>query len=196
MCSPKPRSSQENYAAWEAAVPLMTNPFILYDLMIFAGGAWFFPSLVISLGLWLWLPPSEPVPVLELFQLMALVVLVFLAFFALVGLTLMGNRFFARYVLNGSGVSYETARGVGSGLGRCRYGGLRPWGISSNEVSYQASKWILWEKLQVIREHPSWRVISLCSSVMPVVRLYCPDQETYQRALALCREELGRRQAP
>ncbi len=200
MATAKEKNSpkKENYAAWEAGVPMMTNRFILYDLVIFAGAAWFFPSALISLAVALFVTPSDPVLIFAVFRLIALIVLVFLAFFALVGLVMMRNRFFVRYVINGSGVSYESARGASAGLeaGQGGYFCLRPFRGEPGQVRYQTSKWIVWEKLLEIKEHRSSRVISLCNSVLPVVRLYCPDDETYQRALAICREELERRRAP
>lgn len=183
----------ENYVSWEVTVPLMTNRFILYDLLIFSGVGWSVPSMIASLAA-VWLASRvDWVMIFSIFRLVAICILFFLAFFAAVGLLLMKNRFFARYVINGSGISFETARGASAGLDVAgHYFSLMASPCSAGQVEYKTSKWVTWDKFAEIRIHPGDRVISLCGQFLPMIRLYCPDEQVYSKALAICREEMER----
>lgn len=187
----------ENYLSWEAGVPFMTNPFILYDLLLFCGLAWFVPSTVVSVTISLISPPADVELVFNIFKLVALILVIFALFFAVASLFFLKNRFFSRYVLNGSGVALETAKGA-SALTERRVGGsffaIRPYKIKEQAVSgYGSAKWVPWEKVAEVKAHRSLRVISLTGGILPVMRLYCPDSATFDAALELCHEELSRR---
>ena len=186
----------ENFLTWEAGVPLMTNLFILYDLLVFSGLAWFVPSTLVSVIV-SWLePPADPAVVFSVFKLMAAIVLIFLGFFFVAGVFFLRNRFFARYVLNGSGSDCETAKGASpkiSFTSWAHFFSAAPWPVPEGSVSgWGKGKWIEWHRVRAVVPHRWCRTVTLSSGWVAIQRLYCPDQKTYEQVLAICLEEVER----
>ena len=170
---------------WEAVIPLFTNPFIWADtakavaipLVLFGG------LIVIILA-----GDSNPDwgGAAGLLAICAAVVLVLLIF---VELVVFGNRFAARFSLDRNGASYESGR-----AGRAvRKAGLIVGVLAGSALvtggsllaSTMASLHIGWKDVKKVTPFPGRKVITLSNSWRPVLRLYCPDQATYESASKL-----------
>ncbi len=172
---------------WEHPIHLLTNPFVLGDVLV-VGGA----SLVGMQGLLLligWLVDGELVFIPPLFW--ALVLGVFLALYVLAAVLVFQNHIPACYSLDERGATMET------GGGKRRFnpvlfvlsivavspGGMR---MAFGERPREAAS-IRWREVRRVRVCRRWRVISLWDGWHPVVRLYCPPR-MWEKVLARVEE--------
>lgn len=192
----------EPFVGFESAVPMVTNRFLLYDYLIFMGCGWFFFSAAVASvwKVWSLFFPSDVGPGFwTVFKSVGVLSAGFLVFYFIVAqlcaLLFLRNRYYVRYVLNGSGISCETKRGAAVDAPRQarswgKFFSLRPWGYPEGEMSrWGRPKWVEWDKVPLAVLHPRDRVITLSTGFLPVVRLYCPTQEVYSRALELVRDK-------
>jgi hypothetical protein len=176
---------------WEAVIPLFTNPFMWADLakalsvpLVLFGGL-----IVIILA-----DDSNP-DWGGAAGLLAICAAVVLGLFVITELVVFRNRFAARFSLDHAGVSYEsgrTARAVrkaGLIVGLLAGSPLLTGG--SLLASSMASLRIGWKDVKKVTPFPKRKVITLSNSWRPVLRLYCPDRETYEAALQLIAEGAG-----
>lgn len=161
---------------WEYDVPLLTNPFMLWDIarvfvisaVIIEGIGWLMTFLLTDGGFWLPL------------QIWLVALGVIAGLFVLVGLIL-ANRFSMRFVVNAKGASSMVSRREGK---RRIYRVLKWVGIGlflfSGQMigtpSPQGGESIPWREVHKVTVHRRLRVISLRDSWHVVLRLYCPKE--------------------
>lgn len=192
-------ASQENYLSWEAAVPLATNRFLLYDYWTFIALAWLILTLVLASALYLLTPATEVLTFWGLFVYagygVGLVLLTIFAFFLVASLLFLRNRFFVRYVINGQGVSYETCSGASADAGAeaktlKRYLSLKPWLIEEGVLrKWKLVKWIRWTQVDRLVFHPRTGVLTLSGGLLPILRLYVGDPNLYQKVSQVVNQE-------
>lgn len=167
---------------FEVAIPLITNPWIWVDMGKALGVAY---GLLLMLMFWiLWDEPWADVwPAWRVVTLCVLAVLVLLL---AVSLFVLRNRVVARFTLDGRGVHYESgslAGRVGTVVGLLS---LNPLVMGSGLLAEaQSSLFLPWKDVRKVTEFPRWNVITLSNGWRPVLRLYCVDAPTFERARAV-----------
>jgi hypothetical protein len=174
---------------WETVIPLLTNPFLWADLakalsvpIVLFGGL----IVIILAG------DSDP-DWGAAAGLMVIGATVILALFVIVELAVFRNRFAARFSLDHRGVSYESGRTARA----ARKAGLIAGVLAGSSfliggsllASSTTSLHIRWKEVKKATPFPRLKVITLSNSWRPVLRLYCPDHETYEAALRLIADD-------
>lgn len=185
--------------AWEALVPIVTNPCIIGDVAMFSCMAFAFPAVVIPIAAnFLGYAPTRP-GLSAFFGLLGIIIGAFDAAYLLFSLFGLRNRFVARFVLNNKGVSMENGRPErGSSLGLSFGQALSvrtfplPAVAAGVKVAYKTSKWLPWDRFRKAVVHDGIGVVSLSSGLLPLIRLYCPDEATFRRAAAFAAERIER----
>jgi hypothetical protein len=164
--------------SWEVNTPLLTNQFIMYDLL----KVWGFSTLFLGLlmagialydGHWRTLVDMAPVVGAVSAGLIVLLILVMLVFF--------GNRFPMGFRLSPQGamVASLSRRGrwgnrlaviLGALAGKPGVAGAGLLGMAQETVG------VAWDEVRRVNIHAPARVISLMDSWHVVVRLYCTPQ--------------------
>jgi hypothetical protein len=164
--------------SWEISVPLLTNRFILYDLL----KVWGITSLILFLILtgiavydWKWRSFTGMLPVVGLVSagLLGLLILVMLVFF--------WNRFPMGFSLGpqGARVVSLSRRGrwgnrlaviLGALAGKPGVAGAGLLGLAQETVT------VVWDEVRRVKVHAPDRVISLMDSWHVAMRLYCTPQ--------------------
>ena len=173
--------------SWQVNVPLLTDQFIMYDLL----KVWGVSTLILFLIMvaiftfernWRSLISMLPLVGLTSLGLLVLFVLVMLVFF--------GNRFPMGFILSPQGamVASLSQRGrwgnrlaviLGALAGKPGVAGAGLLVMSRESVG------ISWDEVRRLNIHPETRVISLMDSWHVVLRLYCTPQNYDQVLLAL-----------
>ena len=176
---------------WEAGISLVTNPFIWADLVKGLGLSWIVFIALATGILWdeSW---AERWPAWGVVTLCHLFVA---ALFAAVCVVVFRNRFATRFTLTSKGALYESGRlaskaataGVVAGLLA-----LNP-GLAGASLlaSTQNSLMLPWREVKKCTCFPRRQVITLSNFWRPVLRLYCPDEATYQQALDYLTAHMG-----
>ena len=175
--------------AWEVLVPIVTNPCIIGDVLMFSCMAFVFPAVIVPVAAnFLGYVPTRP-GLLAFFGLLVIIIAAFDAAYLLFSLAGLGNRFAARFVMNSKGVSMENGRPErGSSLGLSFGQALSvrmfplPAGAAGAKVAYKTSKWLPWDRFRKAVVHDGIGVVSLSSGVLPLMRLYCADDATFRKA--------------
>ena len=182
--------------AWEVLVPIVTNPCIIGDVVMFSCMAFAFPAAVIPVAAnFLGYAPTRP-GLLAFFGLLGIIIGAFDAAYLLFSLFGLRNRFVARFVLNNKGVSMENGRlerGSSSGLTFGQALSVRVFPLPAGaRVAYKTSKWLPWDRFRKAVAHDGIGVVSLSSGLLPLIRLYCPDEATFRKAAAFAADRIER----
>ncbi len=182
--------------AWEVLVPIVTNPCIIGDVLMFSCMAFAFPAVVIPIAAnFLGYAPTRP-GLMAFFGLLVIIIGTFDAAYLLFSLLGLRNRFVARFVLNNKGVSMENGRlerGSSSGLSFGRSLSARVFSLPAGvKVEYRTSKWLPWDRFRKAVTHEGIGVVSLSSGLLPLIRLYCADDATFLKAAAFAAERIER----
>ena len=182
--------------AWEVLVPIVTNPCIIGDVVMFSCMAFAFPAAVIPVAAnFLGYAPTRP-GLLAFFGLLGIIIGAFDAAYLLFSLLGLRNRFVARFVLNNKGVSMENGRlerGSSSGLSFGQALSVRMFPLPAGaKVGYKTSKWLPWDRFRKAVVHDGIGVVSLSSGLLPLIRLYCADEATFRKAAAFAAERIER----
>ncbi|MBI4879975.1 MAG: hypothetical protein HY812_10010 [Planctomycetes bacterium] len=177
---------------WEAGIPLVTNPFLWVDMGKALGIAYVFFSCLM-----LWILREEPwEEIWPAWRVVTFCVLGVLGLLLFVCLAVYRNRFAARFLLDAQGVRYESGRlakaaaGIAVAAGAlCRSAALAGSGLLA---ASQSSLFLRWQEVRKVSAFPRFKVITLSNSWRPVLRLYCPDGATYERALAIAGASIRR----
>ena len=169
---------------WEYDIPLITNRFILYDLIKALGISGFILVLLLA-GITVFSGDLRDLPSMFALAAICLGIFCFSMLFAM--LVFFGNRIPTRFELNKRGarvlnVSRRSRVGnrLAMVLGLLRGSqGLSTAGAGMLAVSQERTE-IKWRDVRKIHLHPAQRVISLMNSWRVVVRLYCTP-ENYER---------------
>ncbi len=191
----RPESCGE-VVAWEVLVPIVTNPCIIGDVVMFSCMAFAFPAAVIPVAAnFLGYAPTRP-GLLAFFGLLGIIIGAFDAAYLLFSLLGLRNRFVARFVLNNKGVSMENGRlerGSSSGLTFGQALSVRVFPLPAGvRVGYKTSKWLPWDRFRKAVAHDGIGVVSLSSGLLPLIRLYCADEATSRKAAAFAAERIER----
>ena len=182
--------------AWEALVPIVTNPCIIGDVAMFSCMAFAFPAVVIPVAAnFLGYAPTRP-GLLAFFGLLGIIIGAFDAAYLLFSLLGLRNRFVARFVLNNKGVSMENGRlerGSSLGLSFGQALSVRMFPLPAGvRVGYKTSKWLPWDRFRKAVAHDGIGVVSLSSGLLPLIRLYCADEATFRKAAAFAADRIER----
>ncbi len=161
-------------ATWETRVPLLTNPFIVYDAV---------KATLISAAIFLgliglccaFLDDYEPVAAVS--RLMVISVPGILLLLALVCLVFFPRGFPARFWITSKGVSWDFTI---SKRGAAAANPLSP-------AAATAAGRLRWREILAVHEHQSRRVICLRNNWRVVIRLYCLP-ENYETCVRLIRK--------
>lgn len=182
--------------AWEVLVPIVTNPCIIGDVVMFSCMAFAFPAAVIPVAAnFLGYAPTRP-GLLAFFGLLGIIIGAFDAAYLLFSLLGLQNRFVARFVLNNKGVSMENGRlerGSSLGLSFGQALSVRMFPLPAGvRVGYKTSKWLPWDRFRKAVAHDGIGVVSLSSGLLPLIRLYCADEATFRKAAAFAADRIER----
>lgn len=190
---------KENYLKWEAAVPMVTNRFLLYDYLTFLGLYCLLFSIVVTVALvaFSWYSGSNFGwdDTLGTFKstshLSAGFMLIYYVLAQAAAFFFLKNRMYVRTIINDAGVSYETKRGStmdapDEATTMKKWLSFQSWHYPENQMDHWGKpKWVEWHKISEAIFHPKDRVITLSSGFLPVVRLYCPTEAHYLQAREL-----------
>ncbi|MDD2206342.1 MAG: hypothetical protein WCQ97_07535 [Aminobacterium sp.] len=177
---------EEKPLSWETGIPMLSNPFVLIEFIIFALFIWI---VVTGIGVIAIFGLSGVFTIYALWlaiKVGGFAALMFSGVFVLVSLLFFSNRFYGRFYLDREGVLYVTVRG--RAVSHAPLFATRPFPVSDLDVTKRAEKRVYWNRVDTIEPFEKWRVIGLKKKNKTVLRLYCPDKEIYDRALTRCIE--------
>ena len=182
-------AADDSSVRWEADVPIITNPFVLVDIARFEVATFAIVFVAASLPQAVFEGFTSADQIVAILRLCLLGVLVFAACFFLIGLLFLKNRYRATFVLNDSHIYYEAARaGRGSGLllAAC------PRVASGPRPPRSVGREVPWSKVDRFQAFPSMRTVLLKRGIWEITKLYAPDEETYDKALAFVSARVNR----
>ena len=176
---------------WSADVPVVTNPFILVDFLRFLIATGMIIFVVAAIPQWAYTRDLSPPRLAAILRLCALGCAVFAACLFAAGFVLLRNRFRATFVLNPWHIYYETARG---GRGLRLFLGWKPAPTEGRFDGERAfAREIPWSKTDSFVGFPSVRTILLKRGIWEILKLYTPDEATYEKATEYLRGRLRER---
>jgi hypothetical protein len=172
----------EREIRWEAIIPLFTNPFLWFDF----GKALLAPIILFGGLIGFILAGDNDPDWAQAFGVLALCLAAVAALFAFVELVVFRNRMAVRYALDDKEIAYESGRParaaqkIGVVIGVLARSPLLVGGsllaASSNSLT------VRWRDVKKVTPFAARKVITLSNSWRPVLRVYCPDAETYESA--------------
>ena len=165
---------------WQAAVPLLTNRFVLYDsvrAIAISGGLFF------ALTAGIFALQGEPGLALEMLPLLGIALAAIVALLAVSAFVVMGNRWHVRFTIDSRGVHWVQLRPPRIGLlaALAAQSGHPTAHSAARLVRIGDSGALPWREISRFREHPDAGVISLMNRWRVVLRLYC-DASDYVRS--------------
>jgi hypothetical protein len=181
--------------AWDAAIPLVTNPFMLWDLLKLWSISGMALLLVIAV---LQLADPGPRPFSVVLVIPVAVSLGLFALSLVVCLVFLLNRFFARFDLRTDGVQFQTVRWTRKlsravSIGNLALGvlALRPQAIGAGLLAdVQRDLFLPWGEIRKVTVFPRLHTLTLSNSWRPVLRLHCSTGQVFETALAVVREQV------
>ncbi|WP_353120310.1 hypothetical protein [Nitratidesulfovibrio sp.] len=176
----EPRPDEADAPRWQAAVPLVTNPFLLIEVAQFAlvGGSVVLISLCVGL---FWTDGGLTLPDLVIAVQAALATAVAIVIgFAAIAVLFFDNRYFALYQMDSGGIYHEGTRGHSEGdTVLCR--NVLPYPVAGAVRARRTrSRYLPWEKVRSFQSVPSLRVIILRRGFWHMLHLYMPSAETHE----------------
>ena len=179
--------------SWGVRIPIFSNPFIWWDSGKWLGLALFLVYLFVLFCAWSSGELSEYWGWISLIFAASAVGLTMLAVLILVGL--FHNRYAAQLTINSDGARFQSG-GLGKAVAEAAGEAGFTLGVSILDISALGTGLMAfnysdvhlpWSKVRKITAHSRYRAITLSNRWRPVIRLYCPDQKTYEQALRICR---------
>jgi hypothetical protein len=160
---------------WRSTVPLITNPFLLSEVLqaAFSGAA--LALLSICAGVYVMEGGISRADAKDALTASGSIFAALVSGFALISLFAFRNRYFALYQMDASGIYYEGARGCDAGRpAQCLRMRASP---ARGEVKARrvVGRKLLWENMDSFRQIPDMHVIILKRGFWHVARLYFPD---------------------
>lgn len=189
------KAADDFLMAWEISVPMVNNPFFLWDMAKLWGLSCFLLFLVM-MAIWVF-ERSES----TLHFALIVPTAAFVAFFVLsliIALVFFFNRFYSHTILRHDGVEYELAR-WSSKLSKAVAGGnlilgaltSSPQALAAGVVGeMQRSVKLPWRDIKKVSFFPGFRAITLSNSWRPVLRLRFESDELYAQAREIIRREV------
>jgi hypothetical protein len=175
---------------WEESVPLLTNRFVVYDIVkgTVLAGVILFITMTGIFAL-----QGEPGLALEMLPIAGVALLVILTLLAVSALVVMGNRWHVRFSIDSVGVQWEQLRPPRTGLlAALATTAGHPTARGAAALRPAAAGGLLrWSAIHGVREHPGLRVISLMNRWRVLLRLYC-DPSNYVQIASLARTQIDR----
>ena len=165
---------------WQAAVPLATNPILLLEVIQLALIGAAVVLAVLCVGVRLMSEALTLEDVLTSLWMACLVFLAVLAGFVAVATFFFGNKYFAVYHADSSGIYYEGSRGQDGRSGFFFYMRTMPV-ISVVKIAGTSGRYLPWEKADRFQDIPSMRVIVIRRGFWHLLRLYTPDAITHKQ---------------
>ncbi|MCB2188890.1 MAG: hypothetical protein KQJ78_20920 [Deltaproteobacteria bacterium] len=172
--------------AWSVSYPLVGNPFFARDMLAGLGAS----LVILYLILAVFLAPAGGAWAVGVILpgLLLIIGIFFLAVGLFVCLVILGNQADAWYRLDPQGAGYRAGPRLRSisnaaSLGNLLTGQLGPAALGRASLEKQ----VAWARVETVRTSPSRLVITLARGWRPLLRLYCPDEAVYARALAAVR---------
>lgn len=178
-----PSQGDTDSLRWRTTVPLGTNPFLLAELAQFALVGACVVLLSLCVGIWLSEGGIYPSEVITSLHFSGMTFLAIMAGFIAVSALFFGNRYFATFLMDDTGIYQEGSRGRDERRETLSFS-LKPYpvvGVLS--AARTRSKHIMWEKVDNFRDFSSNRVIFVRRGRWNMVKLYTPDMETHGRAV-------------
>ena len=173
---------------WEASVPLLTNRFVVYDIVkgTVLAGVILFITMTVIFAL-----QGEPGLALEMLPVAAISLLAVLALLAVSALLVMRNRWHVRFRVDSVGAQWVQLRPPRTGLlAALATTSAHPTALGAATLRpATAGGSLRWSAIHGIREHPGSRVISLMNRWRVVLRLYC-DPSNYVHVASLVRTQI------
>lgn len=170
---------------WQAAIPLLDNPFLWIDLL----KALAVPIVVFGAVFAFILANDDRPDWGGALKTLAIAIVAVVALFVFAAAVIFRNRLEARFVLDEKGAAYASGRAART----AQKAGLLAGALAGSPLllggSLLASSMnavgIRWRDVRRATPFRRWRVITLSNSWRPVLRLYCPDNGTYEAAWRL-----------
>lgn len=165
---------------WEAIIPLFTNPFLWLDF----GKALVAPVILFGGLIGFILAGDNDPDWGRAFGVLAVCLAAVAALFAFVELVVFRNRMAVRYSLDDQGIAYESGRPartmqkIGVVIGALARSPLLMGG--SLLASSTNALTVRWRDVKKVTPFPARNVITLSNSWRPMLRVYCPDAETFE----------------
>ena len=174
-----PRPEDTGVLRWQAAVPMGTNPFLLLELFQFAFVGAAIILLTLCIGVWFMEKGIAVTDITISLRFAGKVLLAVMAGFLGISIFFFGNRYYATYHMDPSGIYHEGTRGRDehNALFCLR---LRPFpvvGVVSSDRT--RSRFLSWDKVDRFQDIASMRVILLRRGHWLMLRLYTPDAKTH-----------------
>lgn len=167
---------------FDVAIPLVTNPWIWVDTAKALGVAY-----AALLALMFWILRDEPWDdVWPAWRVVTLCVLGVLVLLLVASLVVFRNRIVARFTLDERGATYESGRATARVATTVGLLSLNPLVAASGLLAdSQSALFLPWRDVRKVTVFPAWKVITLSNRWRPVLRLYCVDGPTFERARAV-----------
>lgn len=188
----EPSPGTEASLRWRAAVPIATNPFLLLEFFQFAfvGGLGILVTLCV--GVWLMDGALSAADLRMALAVFGATMLALSAGFVALGLFCFGNRYFAVFQMDQTGIYYEGSRGRDETRGLFHFS-TKPLPVCGQVQAKRTSgRHLPWSRVNRFENFPARRVIILRRGFWHMLKLYTPDPETHARVIQRLEERLGR----
>ncbi|OON89169.1 hypothetical protein [Pyramidobacter sp. C12-8] len=176
---------------WFCGVPVLTNPLILIDLLTGTAALWFVTVLIMALAQLMFGTGSlqgSHIAAASIYAsyLTALVLFLFAAVCAV--FYRRGYVMFYRFEQNGVFMETIRARKVPGAEGVH----VRPFAVEEPaEIVRSVTKNVSWDDVKGVRELRGMNSFQLRGKRGRLAQIYCPDDETYRKALDFAGEKVG-----
>lgn len=184
LLTPHVPAEEADVLRWRAAVPLVSNPFLLLDFILFAlcGAGLVLFILLTGVGFTEGSLTLEDIRASVLFT--AWIGAAIILAFVVLGLLCFRNRYFALFRFDAEGIYSEGCRGTDQRNDFfCPL--VRPCPVLEPlHGANVTSRHLPWRKVRSFVDIPSMRVIHLKRGYWHMLRLYTPDTATHARVVA------------
>ena len=165
---------------WQTTVPIVTNPFIMLELIQFALVGASIVLIVLAVGFIQADGMLEPASLRSIFGISGLVFVGIIVAFSICGLLGLGNRYYALYECDSNGIYYEYNRGKDERKGFSLLW-MKPYPVIGNvRVSKTKARTLPWEKADRFYNIPSMRTVIIRRRFWTMLRLHMPDEKTHE----------------
>ena len=177
---------------WQATVPIGTNIFMLVELFQFAFVGAAVIALTLCTGVWFTEGSVTMAEIQAAVSISGMALAAVMAGFIAMALLFFGNRYYAVYRIDGSGVYYEGSRGRDERKGwLCLRARAFPV-VGAVTARRTRSRHLVWEKMDSFQDIASMRVIILRRGRWQLLRLYTPDAATHAGVIEALSTKLRR----
>ena len=185
-----PRQGDSGELRWRTAVPLGTNPFLLLELFQFALLGAFIVLLTLCTGVWFMEHGLDVEDILTSLNISGKILLAIMIGFIGVSIVFFGNKYYAVYHMDPTGIYHEGTRGSDE----CKKMfclRFRPFPVVGTvSATRTRSRYLPWDKVDRFQDIASMRVILLRRRYWHMLRLYTPDAETHGKVVQYLAQRL------